>query len=128
MSNSSAQYSQYPQHQAHDHGRSFHRRPATAPVATSIPLPDTDHAYTRARGHCAQPRRRGTQKQTNTADTGTCVASPEADAAPEAGAPTVGAPPVNQFATNQGFDNVLVRLTPALDQVERRQIAALSAV
>ena len=46
MSNSSAQYSQYPQHQAHDHGRSFHRRPATAAATAALPLPDTDDAYT----------------------------------------------------------------------------------
>src|SRR5258707_8068146 len=46
MSNSSAQYSQYPQHHSHDHGRPFHRRPAAAAAATAIPLPDTDDAYT----------------------------------------------------------------------------------
>src|SRR5438105_7797664 len=44
MSKSSAQYSQFPQHHPHDHGRAFHRRAAA--VATAIPLPDTDDAYT----------------------------------------------------------------------------------
>src|SRR4029079_1252580 len=44
MSKSSAQFSQYPQHHPHDHGRAFHRRAAA--VATALPLPDTDDAYT----------------------------------------------------------------------------------
>src|SRR6478609_4406146 len=46
MSKSSAQYSQYPQHHAHDHGRPLHRRPAAAVAAAAIPLQDTDDAYT----------------------------------------------------------------------------------
>jgi len=46
MSKSSAQYSQYPQHHAHDHGRPLHRRPAAAVAAAAIPLPSTDDAYT----------------------------------------------------------------------------------
>ena len=37
-------------------------------------------------------------------------------------------PQPNQFAKVQGFDNVLVRLQTSLDQVERRQMAALSSV
>ena len=37
-------------------------------------------------------------------------------------------PQANQFAKVQGFDNVLVRLQTSLDQVERRQMAALSSV
>src|SRR5689334_10210491 len=45
MSKSSAQYSQYPQHHPHDHGRAFQRRPAPA-AAAAIPLPATDDAYT----------------------------------------------------------------------------------
>ena len=45
MSKSSAQYSQYPQHHPHDHGRALHRRPAAA-AAAAIPLPDADDAYT----------------------------------------------------------------------------------
>src|SRR3954453_11888934 len=44
MSKSSAQLSQYPQHHPHDHGRAFHRRAAA--VATALPLPDIDDAYT----------------------------------------------------------------------------------
>ena len=37
-------------------------------------------------------------------------------------------PQPNQFAKVQGVDNVLVRLQTSLDQVERRQMAALSSV
>jgi murein DD-endopeptidase MepM/ murein hydrolase activator NlpD len=56
------------------------------------------------------------------------VAPPDREARLESRAPTLAAPPVNQFAKNQGFDNVVVRLTTSLDQVERRQMAALNAV
>ncbi|MCJ9735166.1 M23 family peptidase, partial [Bradyrhizobium sp. PRIMUS42] len=45
MSKSSAQFSQYPQHHPHDHGRAFQRRPAVA-AAAALPLPATDDAYT----------------------------------------------------------------------------------
>src|SRR3954465_2059264 len=243
MSKSSAQLSQYPQHHPHDHGRAFHRRAAA--VATALPLPDTDDAYTivhhgkqvrlgpvvfwivvgtivllglwsaatatffafrddvltrliarqaemqyayedriaelrakvdrttsrqlldqeqfdqkldqimkrqtalesRAtalgampdvtgsiprsapqRGDAAQTTTQGTPKPSPISDTVIFVAPPDREARLESRAPTVMAPPVNQFAGNQGFDNVLVRLTTSLDQVERRQIAALSAV
>src|SRR4051812_38834536 len=46
MSKSSAQYSQYPQHHSHDHGRPYHRRPAAAAAAATIALPATDDDYT----------------------------------------------------------------------------------
>lgn len=244
MSKSSAQYSQYPQHHSHDHGRSFHRRPATA-AAAAIALPDADDAYTivhhgkqvrlgpvvfwivvgtvvllglwsaatatyfafrddvltrliarqaemqyayedriaelrakvdrttsrqlldqeqfdqkldqimkrqtalesRAtalgampdvtgsiprsafqRGDSNQGTTQGTPKPSPISDTVIFVAPPDREARLESRAPTVIAPPVNQFAKNQGFDNVLVRLTSSLDQVERRQVAALNAV
>lgn len=244
MSKSSAQYLQHPQHHPHDHGRAFHRRPATA-VAAAIPLPDADDAYTivhhgkqvrlgpvvfwivvgtvvllglwsaatatyfafrddvltrliarqaemqyayedriaelrakvdrttsrqlldqeqfdqkldqimkrqtalesRAtalgampdvtgsiprsapqRGDTNQTTTQGTPKPSPISDTVIFVAPPDREARLESRAPTVIAPPVNQFAKNQGFDNVLVRLTTSLDQVERRQVAALSAV
>src|SRR3569623_3068014 len=44
MSKSSAQYSQYPQHHPHDHGRPYARRPASA--AAAIAMPAADDAYT----------------------------------------------------------------------------------
>ncbi|MCK1744603.1 peptidoglycan DD-metalloendopeptidase family protein [Bradyrhizobium sp. 139] len=244
MSKSSAQYSQYPQHQPHDHGRAFHRRPAAA-VAAAIPLPAIDDAYTivhhgkqvrlgpvvfwivvgtvvllglwsaatatyfafrddvltrliarqaemqyayedriaelraevdrttsrqlldqeqfdqkldqimkrqtalesRAtalgampdvtgsiprsappRGDSNQGATQGTPKPSPISDTVIFVAPPDREARLESRAPAVAAPPSSQFAKNQGFDNILVRLTTSLDQVERRQMAALSAV
>jgi murein DD-endopeptidase MepM/ murein hydrolase activator NlpD len=245
MSKSSAQYSQYPQHHAHDHGRAFHRRPAPVAAAAAIPLPDADDAYTivhhgkqvrlgpvvfwivvgtvvllglwsaatatyfafrddvltrliarqaeiqyayedriaelrakvdrttsrqlldqeqfdqkldqimkrqtalesratalgampdvtgsisRAapqRGDASQGATQGTPKPSPISDTVIFVAPPDREARLESRAPAVMAPPTNQFAKNQGFDNVLVRLTTSLDQVERRQMATLSAV
>ncbi|WP_439375251.1 peptidoglycan DD-metalloendopeptidase family protein [Bradyrhizobium sp. PMVTL-01] len=245
MSKSSAQYSQYPQHHPHDHGRAFHRRPVTVAAAAAITLPDVDDAYTivhhgkqvrlgpvvfwivvgtivllglwsaatatyfafrddvltrliarqaemqyayedriaelrakvdratsrqlldqeqfdqkldqimkrqtalesRAtalgampdvtgsiprtapqRSDAGQSATQGTPKPSPISDTVIFVAPPDREARLESRAPAVLAPPTSQFAKNQGFDNVLVRLTTSLDQVERRQMAALSAV
>lgn len=241
MSKSSAQYSHYPQHHAHDHGRAFQRRSAAAVAATAIPLPATDDAYTivhagrqvrfgpvvfwivvgtvvllglwsaatatyfafrddvltrliarqaemqyayedriaelrakvdrttsrqlldqeqfdqkldqimkrqttlesRATALGAMPDVTGsipraapqrsdssqtTPKPSPISDTVIFVAPPDREARLESRAPTVVAAPTNQFAKNQGFDNVLIRLTTSLDQVERRQMAALNAV
>ena len=240
MSKSSAQYSQYPQHHPHDHGRAFQRRPAAA-AAAAIPLPATDDAYTivhagkqvrfgpvvfwivvgtvvllglwsaatatyfafrddvltrliarqaemqyayedriaelrakvdrttsrqlldqeqfdqkldqimkrqtalesRATALGAMPDVTGsipravpqrgdssqsTPKPSPISDTVIFVAPPDREARLESRAPAVAAPQTNQFAKNHGFDNVLVRLTTSLDQVERRQMAVLSAV
>ncbi|WP_375160157.1 peptidoglycan DD-metalloendopeptidase family protein [Bradyrhizobium sp. RDT46] len=240
MSKSSAQYSQYPQHHPHDHGRAFQRRPAVA-AAAAIPLPATDDAYTivhagkqvrfgpvvfwivvgtvvllglwsaatatyfafrddvltrliarqaemqyayedriaelrakvdrttsrqlldqeqfdqkldqimkrqtalesRATALGAMPDVTGsipravpqrgdssqsTPKPSPISDTVIFVAPPDREARLESRAPSVVAPQTNQFAKNHGFDNVLVRLTTSLDQVERRQMAVLSAV
>lgn len=240
MSKSSAQFSQYPQHHPHDHGRAFQRRPAVA-AAAAIPLPATDDAYTivhagkqvrfgpvvfwivvgtvvllglwsaatatyfafrddvltrliarqaemqyayedriaelrakvdrttsrqlldqeqfdqkldqimkrqtalesRATALGAMPDVTGsipralpqrsdpsqiTPKPSPISDTVIFVAPPDREARLESRAPAVAAPPTSQFAKNQGFDNVLVRLTSSLDQVERRQMATLSAV
>ncbi|MBJ7404436.1 MAG: M23 family metallopeptidase [Bradyrhizobium sp.] len=242
MSKSSAQYSQYPQHHPHDHGRAFQRRPAVAAAATAIALPATDDAYTivhagkqvrfgpvvfwivvgtvvllglwsaatatyfafrddvltrliarqaemqyayedriaelrakvdrttsrqlldqeqfdqkldqimkrqtalesRATALGAMPdvtgsisrsapQQRGeagqtTPKPSPISDTVIFVAPPDREARLESRAPSVVAAPSSQFARNQSFDNVLVRLTNSLDQVERRQMATLSAV
>ncbi|MGY3550920.1 murein DD-endopeptidase MepM/ murein hydrolase activator NlpD [Bradyrhizobium sp. USDA 4472] len=243
MSKSSAQYSQYPQHHPHDHGRPFPRRSAPA-AAPAIPLPTADDAYTivhhgkqvrlgpvvfwivvgtvvllglwsaatatyfafrddvltrliarqaemqyayedriaelrakvdrttsrqlldqeqfdqkldqimkrqaalesRATALGAMPdvtgsipraapqrgeanqATQGTPKPSPISDTVIFLAPPDREARLESRAPSAMAPPVNQFAKNQGFDDVLVRLTNSLDQVERRQVAALNAV
>ena len=81
-----------------------------------------------ARGAAIDPAPSGTPKPSPISDTVIFVAPPDREARLESRAPAVMAPQANQFAKNQGFDNVLVRLTTSLDQVERRQMAALSAV
>src|SRR6185312_3227823 len=45
----------------------------------------------------------------------------------ESRAPILSGPPPSRFAKNQGVDSVLVRLQNSLDQVESRQVAALSS-
>jgi murein DD-endopeptidase MepM/ murein hydrolase activator NlpD len=56
------------------------------------------------------------------------VAPPDREARLESRAPVIVAPRSNQFAKVQGVDNVVVRLQSSLDQIERRQIAALISV
>jgi murein DD-endopeptidase MepM/ murein hydrolase activator NlpD len=56
------------------------------------------------------------------------VAPPDREARLESRTPSVVTPQPNQFAKIQGVDNVIVRLQTSLDQVERRQTAALSSV
>ncbi len=56
------------------------------------------------------------------------VAPPDREARLESRAPVIAKAQPNQFAKVQGVDNVLVRLQSSLDQVERRQMAALSSV
>jgi murein DD-endopeptidase MepM/ murein hydrolase activator NlpD len=60
-------------------------------------------------------------------DTVIFVAPPDREARLESRAPIVTAPPSRQFARSQGVDSVLARLQTSLDQVESRQIAALSS-
>jgi murein DD-endopeptidase MepM/ murein hydrolase activator NlpD len=61
-------------------------------------------------------------------DTVIFVAPPDREARLESRTPAIVTPQPNQFAKIQGVDNVLVRLQTSLDQVERRQMAALSSV
>jgi murein DD-endopeptidase MepM/ murein hydrolase activator NlpD len=61
-------------------------------------------------------------------DTVIFVAPPDREARLESRAPIITKIHLNQFAKVQGVDNVLVRLQASLDQVERRQMAALSSV
>ena len=56
------------------------------------------------------------------------MAPPDREARLESRAPGNNKPPPNQFAKVRGVDSVLVRLQASLDQVERRQIAALSSL
>ncbi len=56
------------------------------------------------------------------------VAPPDREARLESRAPLNANPQPNKFAKIQGVDNVIVRLQTSLDQVEGRQLAALSSV
>jgi murein DD-endopeptidase MepM/ murein hydrolase activator NlpD len=79
-------------------------------------------------GVADQPTTSGTPKPSPISDTVIFVAPPDREARLESRAPVIAKAQPNQFAKVQGVDNVLVRLQTSLDQVERRQMAALSAV
>jgi murein DD-endopeptidase MepM/ murein hydrolase activator NlpD len=81
-----------------------------------------------ARGAAADTPATGTPKPSPISDTVIFVAPPDREARLESRAPVVTKVQPNQFAKVQGVDNVLVRLQSSLDQVERRQMAALSSV
>jgi len=70
----------------------------------------------------------GTPKPSPISDTVIFVAPPDREARLESRTPIVPSPPPNQFAKVQGLDNALVRLQTSLDQVEKRQMAALGTV
>ena len=70
----------------------------------------------------------GAPKPSPINDTVIFVAPPDREARLESRTPPIVNPPPNQFAKIQGVDNVLVRLQTSLDQVEGRQMAALSSV
>jgi len=74
------------------------------------------------------PASTGTPKPSPISDTVIFVAPPDREARLESRAPVIAKAQPNQFAKVQGVDNVLVRLQTSLDSVERRQMAALSAV
>lgn len=81
-----------------------------------------------ARGAAVDAPASGTPKPSPISDTVIFVAPPDREARLESRAPVMVKPQPNQFAKVQGVDNVLVRLQTSLDQVERRQMAALSSV
>jgi murein DD-endopeptidase MepM/ murein hydrolase activator NlpD len=81
-----------------------------------------------SRGAAADPAPSGTPKPSPISDTVIFVAPPDREARLESRAPVTVKVQPNQFAKVQGFDNVLLRLQTSLDQVERRQMAALSSV
>jgi murein DD-endopeptidase MepM/ murein hydrolase activator NlpD len=70
----------------------------------------------------------GTPKPSPINDTVIFVAPPDREARLESRTPPIVNQRPNQFAKIQGVDNVLVRLQTSLDQVEGRQMAALSSV
>ncbi|NOJ48050.1 M23 family metallopeptidase [Bradyrhizobium archetypum] len=81
-----------------------------------------------ARGAAVEAPASSTPKPSPISDTVIFVAPPDREARLESRTPVVVKPQPNQFAKVQGVDNVLVRLQTSLDSVERRQMAALSAV
>ncbi|WP_029582892.1 M23 family metallopeptidase [Bradyrhizobium sp. URHD0069] len=74
------------------------------------------------------PAASGTPKPSPISDTVIFVAPPDREARLESRTPVVTNAQPNQFAKVRGADSVLVRLQTSLDQVERRQMAALSSV
>jgi murein DD-endopeptidase MepM/ murein hydrolase activator NlpD len=70
----------------------------------------------------------GVPKPSPISDTVTFVAPPDREARLESRTPAIASPQPNKFAKIQGIDNVIVRMQASLDQVEARQLAALSAV
>ncbi|WGR96600.1 peptidoglycan DD-metalloendopeptidase family protein [Bradyrhizobium sp. ISRA443] len=69
----------------------------------------------------------GTPKPSPISDTVIFVAPPDREARLESRAPLAAKTQPSQLAKAQGVDNALVRLQTSLDQVERRQMAALSS-
>jgi murein DD-endopeptidase MepM/ murein hydrolase activator NlpD len=74
------------------------------------------------------PAAPGTPKPSPISDTAVFVAPPDREARLESRATVAANPPASRFARNQGVDNVIVRLQNSLDQVEGRQLAALSSL
>src|SRR5438067_2668178 len=81
-----------------------------------------------ARGAAVETPASSTLKPSPISDTVIFVAPPDREARLESRAPIAVKSQPNQFAKVQGVDNVLVRLQTSLDSVERRQMAALTAV
>ena len=93
----------------------------------AIPDPSITGSIKPPRGAAASEQgSSGTPKPSPISDTVIFVAPPDREARLESRSPPMVAPQPNQFAKIQGVDNVLVRLQTSLDQVERRQMAALS--
>src|ERR1700728_3993263 len=107
------------------------RQPTLESRATALgAIPDvqvTGSIRAPSRG-TTDPAPSGVPKPSPISDTVIFVAPPEREARLESRAPLVTNPQPNKFAKIQGVDNVIVRLQTSLDQVEGRQLAALSSV
>src|ERR1700729_1533377 len=92
-------------------------------------IPDiTGSVRAPSRGAAAtEPAASGVPKPSPISDTAVFVAPPDREARLESRAPVVNAP-ATKAAKIQGDDNVIVRLQNSLDQVERRQLAALTSL
>jgi murein DD-endopeptidase MepM/ murein hydrolase activator NlpD len=100
-----------------------------ATALSSIPDASVTGSIKQPRGAAATDAgSSGVPKPSPINDTVIFVAPPDREARLESRTPAVVNPQPNQFAKIQGVDNVLVRLQTSLDQVERRQMAALGSV
>src|SRR5882757_8341615 len=108
------------------------RQTALESRATALgAIPDTaatGSIRTPARGAAVDSPAAGIPKPSPISDTVIFVAPPDREARLESRTPVIAKAQPNQFAKVQGVDNVLIRLQSSLDQVERRQMAALSSV
>jgi Peptidase family M23 len=80
-----------------------------------------------ARGVSPADSPAATPKPSPISDTVIFVAPPDREARLESRTPVISGPAPSQFAKKEGVDNVLVRLEQSLDQVETRQLTALSS-
>ncbi|MEO6839455.1 MAG: peptidoglycan DD-metalloendopeptidase family protein [Bradyrhizobium sp.] len=111
----------------------MHREATLESRATALgAMPDalvTGSIKPPARGPAVtDPTSSATPKPSPISDTVIFVAPPDREARLESRAPVVAASPTSQFAKAGGVDNVLIRLQTSLDQVESRQMAALTSV
>jgi murein DD-endopeptidase MepM/ murein hydrolase activator NlpD len=106
------------------------RQTALESRATALgSLPDiTGSIRAPMRGTAASDATAGTPKPSPISDTVIFVAPPDREARLESRVPISPAPATSQFAKAQGLDSVVGRLQTSLDQVERRQMAALNVV
>jgi murein DD-endopeptidase MepM/ murein hydrolase activator NlpD len=106
------------------------RQTALESRATALgSLPDvTGSMRAPTRGAAASDTTQGTPKPSPISDTVIFVAPPDREARLESRTPVLSTPAPSQFAKVQGVESVVGRLQTALDQVERRQMAALSVL
>jgi murein DD-endopeptidase MepM/ murein hydrolase activator NlpD len=104
------------------------RQSALESRATALgAIPDVTGSIKPSRG-IASEGSSATPKPSPISDTVIFVAPPDREARLESRAPIVAGPPPSRFAkAHGGVDNVLVRLSTSLDQVESRQLAALNS-
>ena len=104
------------------------RQSALESRATALgAIPDVTGSIKPSRG-AASEGSSATPKPSPISDTVIFVAPPDREARLESRAPIVAGPPPSRFAkAHGGVDNVLVRLSTSLDQVENRQLAALNS-
>jgi len=106
------------------------RQTALESRATALgSLPDvTGSIRAPTRGAAASDATQGMPKPSPISDTVIFVAPPDREARLESRTPALPTPAPSQFAKVQGVESVVGRLQSSLDQVERRQMAALNVL